>query len=56
MYVIHHVRVEKLKQVWKSDPEAAIQSVAAVYEDETLVNFLGYSVPPEQAEKDPNAS
>ena len=51
MYVIHRVRVEKLKQVWKSDPEAAIQSVAAVYEDESLLNFLGYSVPPEQAKK-----
>jgi hypothetical protein len=51
MYVIHRVQVEKLKQVWKTDTDAAIQSVAAVYEDESLLNFLGYSVPPEQAKK-----
>jgi hypothetical protein len=51
MYVIHRVRVEKLKQVWKTDLGAAIQSVAAVYEDDTLINFLGYSLPADCAKK-----
>jgi len=51
MYVVHRVRVEKLKSVWKADPKAAIQSVAAVYEDDSLINFLGYSLPADDAKK-----
>ncbi|MGH9634041.1 MAG: hypothetical protein ACRD72_04325 [Candidatus Angelobacter sp.] len=51
MYVIHRVRVEKLKKIWKSDTDAALQSIAAVYQDESLLNFLQYSLPLESAKK-----
>jgi hypothetical protein len=45
------VRVEKLKKIWRSDTEAAVQSIAAVYQDASLLNFLGYSLPPERAKR-----
>jgi hypothetical protein len=51
MYVIHRVRVEKLKQNWSTDRDVAIQSVAAVYDDDSLINFLSYSLPVDNARK-----
>ncbi len=49
MYVIHRVRVEKLKKCWSTDKQIAIQSVAAVYDDGALINFLSYSLPADRA-------
>ena len=49
MYVIHRVRAEKLKQYWSTDKETVIQSVAAVYDDDALINFLSYSLPADRA-------
>ena len=49
MYVIHRVRAEKLKQYWSTDNETVIQSVAAVYDDDALINFLSYSLPADRA-------
>jgi hypothetical protein len=51
MYVSHRVRVEKIKSIWKNEPDVAIQSIAAVYEDQSLLNFLGYALPPDRAQK-----
>jgi hypothetical protein len=51
MYVTHRVRVNKLNSIWKTEPDVAIQSVAAVYEDDTLLNFLGYALPKDRAQK-----
>lgn len=51
MYVTHRVRAEKLKQLWTSEPDACVQSIAAVYEDDSLLNYLGYGLPRETAQK-----
>jgi hypothetical protein len=51
MYVSHRVRVNKIKSIWKNEPDIAIQSIAAVYEDESLINFLGYCLPADRAQK-----
>jgi hypothetical protein len=51
MYVTHRVRYEKLKKHWTSDPDACVQSIAAVYDDDSLLNYLGYAFPRESAEK-----
>jgi len=51
MYVTHRVRAEKLKKIWASEPDASVQSIAAVYEDDSLLNYLGYGLPRETAHK-----
>lgn len=49
LYVTHRVRINKLNTLWKSEPDVAVQSVAAVYEDDSLLNFLGYALPTDRA-------
>jgi hypothetical protein len=51
MYVTHRVRIEKLKKNSASDPDACVQSIAAVYDDASLLNYLGYALPRECAQK-----
>jgi len=50
MYVII-VCAPKIEENLGSEPDASVQSIAAVYEDDSLLNYLGYGLPRETAHK-----